>query len=125
MSLLPLIVARYLQSTYPAVLDPFLAHASLPESTLNDPKIHVPDLRTLVAEYDAWLLERQFRATTVASLPRDGDPLQMVRRPMVPEVRDTLLQRVRKTWDRVGTGGFLAVQWGKVAKREFDTASAR
>lgn len=128
MSLLPLIVARYIQQTYPSVLDPFLAQASISESTLNDPSIRrdLPDLRTLVNEYEAWILERSLREVTLsAQVETRGDAKELVTREISQEVRDTVLQSVTETYDQIGTGGFLSVRYERVAKRTFDTGSAR
>lgn len=135
--LLPLIVAKYLQSAYPAALSPFLSEASIESTTLDDPIVRqgVPDLRTLVEEYEAFLLEQQLRAVSLADDEADRVkaisgggrvPLgELVKRPVTPEALQTVLQSVRKTYDQIGTGGFLSVKWERVAKREFDTASAR
>lgn len=127
MSLLPLIVARYIQQTYPAVLDPFLTQASISESTLNDPSVRqtLPDLRTLVNEYEAWILERSLRQTTLSAPVETGDVRELMKLPMRDEVKDTVLQRVKVTYDQIGTGGFLSVRYERVAKRTFDTGSAR
>jgi hypothetical protein len=128
MSRLPLIVAKYIQDTYPQVLDPFLAQASISPTTLNDRAVRegLPDLRTLVEEYEAWLLERQLSTATLAApQERAGDVRELMRTPMRDEVRDTVLTRVKRTYDRIGTGGFLSVRYERVAKRTFDTQTAR
>lgn len=146
--LLPLIVARYLQTSYPAALDPFLAAAEIDSTALVDhPAVRqglVPDLRTLVEEYEAWLLEHELRRVTLAeaTAARRSDTMaggggggdergrtvplgELVKRPVTPEAAATVLQRVQSTYDQIGTGGFLSVKWEKVAKREFDTGTAR
>lgn len=136
--LLPLIVAKYLQSVSPAALDPFLAQASIEHTTLDDPAVRegIPDLRTLVEAYEAWRLGEQMRAVSLTEETHNNKgedahaggqtPLrELVKRPVHPTARETLLRGVRATYDQIGTGGFLSVKWERVAKREFDTRTAR
>ena len=135
--LLSLIVAKYLQSVSPAALDPFLAQAAIEHTTLDDPAVRegIPDLRTLVEAYEAWRLGEQVRAISLTEEthnPREDahaggqTPLtELVKRPVHPKARETLLRGVRATYDQIGTGGFLSVKWERVAKREFDTRTAR
>lgn len=127
---LPLIVAKYLESTFPTVLDPFLAQANISPSTLADARARgLPDLRTLVDEYEAWRLARRLRETSLAAAAgppkEEGDVRELLSTPMRDVVRRTVLQRVKETYDRIGTGGFLSVKYERVAKRTFDTQTAR
>ena len=117
--LLPLIVAKYIQSAYPAALDPFLAQSSIDRTTLDDPalKDNVPDLRTVIEAYEAWQLEEQVRGVslkdgTARSSNADSSdsklmPLaELVKKPVTPGAITTVLQSVRETYDQIGTGGF-------------------
>ena len=125
---LQLLIAHYLATNYPAVLEPFLEAAQIPSPNLIAPPS--PDLRTLVQDYVSHHLAQDMDTVSLEDggvIPAtDGSwrgwtlaDMLKVEMPL-----DTRLNGLRRSLEGISASNLLTVHVGGVPKREFDTTSA-
>jgi len=125
---LQVLIAHYLASNYPAVLEPFLQAAQIPTPDVTSPP--QPELRTLVQDY----LSHRFAEDTGTLTLEDGEIApaddgswrnwksgDMMKVEMHP---DEGLVEVRRTLEGISASNLLTVDVRRVPRREFDTATA-
>lgn len=121
------LVAHYLASNYPAVLETFLTAAQIPAPDLTSPPR--PDLQTLIADYESYQLSQHLEAT---SIDEETQPAQdgtwrgwklgdMLKVGMSKEVR---LSGVKRTYEDISAANLLTVGVQAVPWRSFNTSNA-
>ncbi len=125
--LLQNLVAHYLATNYPSVLELFLTAAQIPPPSLYSPPS--PDLRTLVQDFQSHRVAEDLGAVAIQdedTATQDGSwrgwKLGDVMK--VEMHRDERLVEVRRTLEGISASNLLTVGVERVPKREFDTGSA-
>ena len=121
------LIAHYLATNYPVVLEPFLEAAQIPPPNLAAPPS--PDLRTLVQDFLSHDLAQDM---DTVSLNGDVVPAQdgswrgwkLTDMLKVEMPSDTRLSGLRRSLEGISASNLLTIHVGRVPKREFDTASA-
>ncbi|KAK8853340.1 hypothetical protein IAR55_004044 [Kwoniella newhampshirensis] len=121
------LIAHYLATNYPSVLEPFLQASHLPHPDPSQPPN--PDLRTLVEDWASQQLVNNLDAVIIDEemAPVDdgswrGWTIKDVLRLQLKE--DVKLTGVQRSFEGISAANLLTVGVAKVPKREFDTSTA-
>ncbi|WVQ74371.1 hypothetical protein IAR50_003971 [Cryptococcus sp. DSM 104548] len=114
------LVAHYLASQYPSVLDPFLEASRMPRPDLEHPPS--PDLRTVVEDWMAQQISDQLRISGISDGVDDKENLEWFLGIDLP--RGVALSPTDKNLDSISASSLLTVTVSHVPKRVFDTSTA-
>lgn len=116
---LPDLIAHYLATNYPSVLEPFVEAARIPYPDTSKPPN--PDLRTLVQDYLSSQIVADLGDVALEDASMEMTSRDVVKLELSPEVRLTGLKR---SIEGISAANLLTVGVERLPWRQFDLASA-